>query len=116
MESERRSMAMFRPSSSTCKFSSRVPNNVSMLGVISIFFFIQLKGASLPPACLCARGFWMSGHSPALCGTSSPFTHKLFCCLEIEPVEVLAPEVQATTIGFRVPPPLDGSQWPHDVQ
>src|SRR5438270_12115824 len=42
MESDFRSMAMFRPPSSTCKFSSRVPNRVSMLGLISILFFIQL--------------------------------------------------------------------------
>src|SRR5579864_5717265 len=35
-------MLMFKPSSSTCRFSSRVPNRVSMFGVISMLFFIQL--------------------------------------------------------------------------
>src|SRR5215472_11804561 len=40
-ESERRSMLMFRPSSSTCRFSSRVPNRASIFEVSSMLFFIQ---------------------------------------------------------------------------
>src|SRR5690348_3874836 len=58
MASARRSMLMFRPSSSTCRFSSRVPKSVSMLGLISILFFIQFsiqQAPVHPPAQL--RGF-----------------------------------------------------------
>jgi hypothetical protein len=32
---------MFRPSSSTCRFSSRVPNRVSIFGLSSMLFFIR---------------------------------------------------------------------------
>jgi hypothetical protein len=38
--SDFRSMETFSPSSSKCRFSSLVPNRVSRLGLISIFFFI----------------------------------------------------------------------------
>src|SRR5882672_2756016 len=41
MAFDRRSMVTFRPSSSTRTFSSRVPNRVSMLGLIPMLFFIQ---------------------------------------------------------------------------
>src|SRR5438105_15884088 len=41
MESDFRSMVTFRPSSMTRRFSSRVPNSDSMLGVISMFFFME---------------------------------------------------------------------------
>src|SRR5713101_3414064 len=41
MAFERKSMVTFRPSSSRRTFSSRVPNKVSMLGLIPMLFFIQ---------------------------------------------------------------------------
>src|SRR5436853_6292520 len=41
MESDFRSMETFRPSSSKCRFSSCVPNRVSILGLSSMFFFIE---------------------------------------------------------------------------
>src|SRR5271166_5189960 len=47
MRSERRSILIFRPSSSTCRFSSRVPNRVSMLGLSAMLFFIQDCGSRL---------------------------------------------------------------------
>ena len=40
MESARRTMVTFKPSSSRRRFSSRVPNRVSIFGLISMFFFI----------------------------------------------------------------------------
>src|SRR5690349_16409876 len=39
-------MVTFKPSSRTCRFSSRVPNKVSICGLISMFFFIR-SGISL---------------------------------------------------------------------
>ena len=36
-------MLTFKPSSSTCRFSSRVPKSVSMFGAISMLFFIQVR-------------------------------------------------------------------------
>lgn len=57
-------MLMLRPSSSRCRFSSRVPNRVTRLGLISILFFIQGRGCRLPQ--LGARfgcGFPVSGMS-----------------------------------------------------
>ena len=40
MASDFRSIRIFSPSSSTCRFSSRVPNMASMLGPMAILFFI----------------------------------------------------------------------------
>src|SRR5215475_1187379 len=42
MASDRRSILMLRPSSSRWRFSSRVPKRVSILGLMSILFFIQV--------------------------------------------------------------------------
>jgi hypothetical protein len=66
-----------------------------------MLFFIQYL--ALPPAhwmhdCLYAQGhLW-------------PGADKPFSCLEVEPAEDARPEVQATTIEVRVPPPGDESQ------
>src|SRR5258706_12723911 len=81
MESERRSMLMFRPSSSTCRFSSRVPNSVSMLGLISILFFIQVYTIAGYPRAqkrrLQSRSLDVTSEveeQPASCRLSSDFT------------------------------------------
>src|SRR5258705_13457857 len=101
MASDRRSMLIFRPSSSRRTFSSRVPNRVSIWGLISMLFFIQYL--ALPPA------LWMR---VALCTAETPLTGHgqiFISCLEVEPAEDARPEVQATTIGVRVPLSSDES-------
>jgi hypothetical protein len=42
--------------------------------------------------------------------TSARARTNLFSCLEVEPAEDARPEVQATAIRVRVPPPDDESQ------
>src|SRR6185295_12347973 len=64
MASDRRSILIFRPSSSRRTFSSRVPNRVSIWGLISMLFFIQYL--ALPPAhwmhgCLCTAETLLPG-------------------------------------------------------
>src|ERR1700757_3307933 len=109
MESDFRSMVMFRPSSSTCKFSSRVPNRVSMLGLISILFFIQLwrfSSRALDARIVPDDGF--------RCGVKHAIRTLPSCSIqtillqEVELPWTLAPKAKATTIGFRVPPFLEG--------
>src|SRR4051812_48919334 len=48
-ESELRLIETFNPSSRMCRFSSRVPKRLSILGVISIFFFIYVLGLASGP-------------------------------------------------------------------
>jgi hypothetical protein len=67
-----------------------------------MLFFIQYL--ALPPA------HWMHG---GLCTAETFLTVRgqtLISCLEVEPAEDARPEVQATAIGVRVPPPNDESQ------
>src|SRR5713226_6919152 len=59
MRSDRRSILMFRPSSSTWRFSSRVPNRVSMSRVSSIFFFMLFGFRDVSPP----QAAWDWAHS-----------------------------------------------------
>src|SRR5207245_2496686 len=109
MESDFRSMAMFRPSSSTCKFSSRVANRVSMLGLISILFLIQLWRFSSR-----ALDAWINPDDDFVAvlsrqtGHFRPVANKRFFCRRWNLPWTLAPKAKATTIGFRVPPSSGG--------
>src|SRR5260370_17257543 len=66
MAFERKSMVTFRPSSSRRTFSSRVPNKVSMLGLIPMLFFIQ----SLYSVLLTNR---KNGHTSAISQTKQDY-------------------------------------------
>src|SRR5689334_20930339 len=94
-------MLMFRPSSSTCRFSSRVPNNVSILGVTSILFFIQGYSAAscsqmgltwLPFRCL-SRAFGARRNIPILARKRLDVGKR--------PAEARAPVGRTTTINLK---------------
>jgi hypothetical protein len=70
-----------------------------MLGVMPIFFFIQFAGdPSAAPGLDVDAGLAPDGHIFALARSA-----KLFC-LEVEPAEALATQVQATTIEVKRTP------------
>src|ERR1700724_722731 len=105
MEFDFRSIVTFKPSSSTRTFSSRVPNRVSMLGVIAILFFIQFW--RIPSARLLRT---TSQTAEIRCcflqaGTSRPVGKTRLFCVEVEPAEMLAPKGQATAIDLSLPRP-----------
>src|SRR6266853_3479579 len=110
MEFDFRSMVTFKPSSSTRTFSSRVPNRVSMLGVISILFFIQFW--RIPPRAVAHYFLTAEIRCHSLrAGISLPVGKTRLFCVEVEPAEMLAPKGQATTINLSLPPPRGVSQW-----
>src|SRR5258708_460260 len=110
MEFDFRSIVTFKPSSSTRTFSSWVPNRVSMLGVISILFFIQFW--RIPPRAVAHCFSTAEIRCRSLrAGISRPVGKTRLFCVEVEPAEMLAPKGQATTINLSLPPPRGASQW-----
>src|SRR5579863_9970180 len=105
MAFDRRLMVMLSPSSSTRTFSSRVPNNVSMLGLIPILFFIQFEPCRNPDeprrdrrlGCPAERS---EADPPRSSADTTPHSKdKAGLCSETGPTGMLVPGGQATTIG-----------------
>src|SRR5208337_5380331 len=66
MQSARMATVTFNPSSSKRRFSSRVPNKVSMLGLISMFFFIEGRKSASWAHCLKVVGRGTNRFGPTL--------------------------------------------------